>query len=183
MTDAVGRQEDVLCRVERRNPECNWVTTWEKLRLPFLSSDIISFLWKLVHDVLTTEERLHATLGNISASCRYGCDEDHVANQIHCFFDCHLTYDIGQWLLKTVRIFSPNNKANILKLDVPDKNALIWTIAKTLQYSWTKRSSHKTADTSIFLASLDAELMLMAETQFKQLAEEIKLIIRQVTFW
>ena len=182
VTDAGGRQEDVLCRVERKNPEFHWVITWEKLRLPFLSSDNISFLWKLVHDVLTTEERLHATLGNISASCRYGCEENHVANQIHCFFDCHLTYDIGQWLLKTVRIFSPNNEENILKLNVPDNSALIWTIAKTLQYSWTKRSSHQKADPTTFLASLDAELMLMAETQFKQLAEEIEILIRQVTF-
>ena len=182
ITAASGIQEDILCKVEQKYPECDWSLTWERLRVPFLSSETISFLWKLVHDLLTTEERLNLTLGNVPASCRYGCEAHLLANQIHCFFNCSLTYIVGQWLLKTVRIFGPTNEENILKLNVPNNNALIWIIAKTLHYSWIKRSSNKTCDSPSFLASLEAELMIMNETRYKQLADEIKLIIRQVTF-
>ena len=107
---AEGSRENRLCRIERKYPEYDWVSTWEKARLPVLSSNVRSFLWKLIHDMLTTEERLNSTLGNIPASCRYGCEDHPVADQIHSFFNCSLTCIVGQWLLKSVRIFGPISK-------------------------------------------------------------------------
>ena len=143
---------------------------------------MVSFKWKMVHDILTTEERLNATLGNMPATCRYGCEDEPVTNQIHCLSNSSLTYMIGQWLLKTVRICSPISKIDILKLNVPNNSELLWTIATTLHYSWSKRILHKAADPNSFQAYLDAEIFLMKETKYNQLADEISTIVRQVTF-
>ena len=129
---ADGSEEKVLCRTERMHPEYDWIPTWEKLRLPIFSSKIVSFLWKMLHDLLTTEERLHNTLGNIPDKCSHGCEDFSVANQIHCFFNCSLTYDIGQWLLKIVRIFGPSSESDILKLNVPNNQALVWIILSAM---------------------------------------------------
>ena len=93
-----------------------------------------------------------------------------------------LTYIIGQWLLKTVRIFSPISENDILKLNIPNNSALIWTIATTLHYSWSERILHKAVDPTSFQAYLDAKLLLMKETKYNQLANEISTIVRQVTF-
>ena len=178
---ADGRKEKALCRVEQKYPENDWISTWEKMRLPFLTSQVVSFLWKLTHDILITEERVNATLGNIPKECRYGCEGNPVANQVHCFFNCLLTYDLGQWHLKTVRTFGPTNESDVLRLNVQSNHALVWLVAETLYYCWTKRVSRKVADPARFKAHIDAELMLMMETQFSQLAEDIKGILRQAT--
>ena len=125
-----GRREKVLCRIERSTPDVDWISTWGKIRLPFLSSRVVSFLWKLCHDILTTEERVNSTLGTITNWCRFGCDHHPVANQIHCFFNCTMTYNIGQWLLQTVRSFGPASELDVLRMNVPNNHALIWIIAE-----------------------------------------------------
>ena len=177
-----GQKEKVLCRIERKFPDYDWISTWETLRLPFIPSRIISFLWKLNHDLLTTEERVHTTLGNIPDVCRYGCIENPVANQVHCFFNCLLTHELGQWLLKTVRTFGPATESDVLRLNVQNNHALVWLIAGTLYYCWTKRVSRNVADPPGFKAHVEAELMLMMETRYSQLAEDIKGILRQSPF-
>ena len=80
-----GSQENNLCRIERNSPDFDWTLTWEKIRLPLLPSDAVSFLWKLIHEILPTEERINSTVGNIPATCRHCCEDQHVADQIHCF--------------------------------------------------------------------------------------------------
>ena len=176
-----GSQENVLCRIERKHPDYDWESLWVKLRLPGLSSNVVSFVWKMVHDILTTEERINATLGNIPATCRYGGENEQVANQIHCLFNCSLTYVIGQWLLKTVRIYGPISENDILRFNVPNNSALIWTIATTLHYSWSERVRHKAVDPPSFKAYLEAELLLMKETKYRRLANEISMMIREIT--
>ena len=171
-----------MCRIERNTPDVDWISTWGKIRLPFLSSRVVSFLWKLCHDILTTEERVNSTLGTIPNCCRFGCDHHPVANQIHCFFNCTMTYNIGQWLLQTVRSFGPASELDVLRMNVPNNHALIWIIAETLHHCWTKRVSNKVADHPHFQAHLDSELKLMKETCLSQLADDIVIILRQATF-
>ena len=177
-----GSTENVLSKIERKHPEYDWNEVWVKMRLPFLPSNVVSFIWKLIHNILTTEERLNSTLGNISERCRYGCEDLRAANQIHCFFNCTLTYSLGQWLLQVVRRYGPLTESDILKLNVPNNHALIWVIASTLYYCWNKRVMKKSADPLSFLAQLDSELKVMEETGQHQLAQEIRGILRQDTF-
>ena len=154
-----------------------------KLGYHFSQVELYLFFWKLCHDdILTTEERVNSTLGTIPNWCRFGCDHHPVANQIHCFFNCTMTYNIGQWLLKIVRSFGPASELDVLRMNVPNNHALMWIIAETLHYCWTKRVSNKVADHPHLQAHLDSELKLMNETSLSQLADDIESILRQATF-
>ena len=90
-----------------------------------LPSETTSFLWKLVHCLLPTEERIHNTFGNFLANCRFGCPDDAVAD-LHHFFLCHLTAEVGSWLLRIVEHSKPGTSTeNILRLDIDGSEALI----------------------------------------------------------
>ena len=72
VTEADGAKVNEKCRIERKHPELDWNATWEKVRASFLSSNAFSFMWKLIHDILATKERIQATIGNVSERCRHG---------------------------------------------------------------------------------------------------------------
>ena len=158
------------CRAERLSPHIDWSTTWKRIRFPFLSSNTMTFLWKLMHKLLPSEERLSSTLGNISPHCQLGCPDNTEANLEHCFFSCLLTYEVGAWLLDTVHIFVPNaNAQSVLNLDLPANNALIWIVANTLYFVWAKRSSKKKVSLISCLTHLRSEAIRLEETHHRQL--------------
>ena len=135
---------------------------------------LLLFLWKLEHDLLTTEVRINATLGNISATCRFGCGV--VADLEHCFFRCCLTDNVGNWLLNLIRKFEPINEDKILKISLLNE-ALIWTVAMTLHFIWSRRAASKIAELHLCVALLKAEVEIMKDTKFNGLADEITKVI------
>ena len=162
------------CRVERLSPHLDWSTIWKRIRLSSLSSNTMSFVWKLMHHLLPTEERISSTLGNMSSSCRLGCPGNIEANVEHCLFSCLLSSEVGSWLVTTVQtVFSLANTANILNFDLPDNCALSWITANTLHYTWTKRSLKKRANLASCLADLKSEALKLEETQHSHLVDTI----------
>ena len=164
-----GTQSKRLCRTEILSPNIDWETIWRRVRHHSLPSLVTSFLWKLVNDLLTTEERVNSTVGNTSPFCRYGCHEV-VADLEHCFFKCIMTQDVGDWLLVLIEKFGPTSEANILKLDICDNDALVWIVASTLQFCWTQRVSSKKADVQECIAHLRGESELMRNSDLSLLA-------------
>ena len=135
------------------------------------TSGVSSFVWILMHDLLTTEERINSTIGNLSASYRFGCNV--VANLEHCFFRCGLTNQVGNWLLTISRKFGTMNETDILNFDVPDNKVLIWILAMTLHFIWSKRVNSKRAGLQECIAHLKAELEMMKPTRYRTLADKI----------
>ena len=161
------------CRVERLSPDTDWTTTWSKVRHPFLSSTTATFLWKLMHDLLTTEERLWTTLGSTPPTCRFGCPMQE-ATLVHCFFECHRTAAVGLWVLETVQKSYPSaEKEGILKLNFSASNSLFWVTANTLQYIWTIRSSSKMVNLNSCLVHLKTEALRFNETIHEHLIQNI----------
>ena len=87
------------CRVTRNNPTARWDIIWKNIHIRALSIETISFLWKLVHELLPSEERVHATLGKQSAACKFSCPGNPTAGIMHCMFLCSLTSEVGRFLL------------------------------------------------------------------------------------
>ena len=50
-----------LCRVELAHPETDWERSWRLARLPGLGPGNISFIFKMLHQILPTQERLART--------------------------------------------------------------------------------------------------------------------------
>ena len=173
-----GNQVYRLCRSERLSPNyIDWNSTWRKVRLPFLTSNTATFLWKLFHELLTTEERLCNTLGNIPSDCRYGC-QGQEATLEHCFFKCHLTNDVGLWILGVVRRSCPTaDDKSVLKFNFSLSDSLLWTTANTLQLLWTNRAANKKLSLTNCLIQLHTEALRLEETNYKHLVPSILEIV------
>ena len=164
-------QMEVLkpCRVERLNPNARWDNIWKNVHLRFLSSDEISFAWKLVHHLLPTEERVNATLKNLPSSCKYSCPGDQLADLQHCFFSCALTAEVGRYLLITIQKNCPDcTEDEILSLDIAGHDALIWCIVKTLCYCWNLRIANRRVNVNSWIAFLIADHRLMIQARSRQ---------------
>ena len=69
-----GVRQHIMCRVERASPGTDWENSWRLARLPGLGPDNISFLFKLMHEILPTQERVARTKPRASPSCTVvGC--------------------------------------------------------------------------------------------------------------
>ena len=88
-----------------------------------------------------------------------------------------MTEDTGKWLLALASRFGSANEAKILKLDVCNNDALVWIIAKVLQFCWTRRASSKKADLDECIGHLIAETEMMKDSHFVQLSQEISIIM------
>ena len=168
-----------LCRSESLYPDIDWPSSWRKLRLPSLSSETVSFKWKLVHDIVITEERVSSTLGTTAPVCRFGCNGYPIADQVHCFFKCVLTKEVGDWLHQVVSRYKPTSEVNILMMEIPENEALIWVTATTLHFCWNKRTSKSKVDVPSCLAFLTAKSRMLDGTHHSELVNEIAAVINQ----
>ena len=84
-----GSRELVPCRVERLNPSMDWKKSWMAASLPGLTSNKSSFLWKMLHDILPTRERMHrmSLPGVPSAICTL-CFDNKEDNSEHALLTC-----------------------------------------------------------------------------------------------
>ena len=97
----------IPCRVESLHPELDWSLIWSNVCSKYFSLDMMSFTFKLLHDLLPHEAKLSTILPNSTAICRYGCSDDSIADTNHIFFECKPTHQVGRWLLDTVRKTEP----------------------------------------------------------------------------
>ena len=103
MEEAPNNQMDYIkTRAELASPTTDWECSWRRARLKRIGSEATSFLWKLLHLLLPTEERLSRILPNTSNLCKY-CPNPITADISHCLFQCVSTREVGSWLLSLVR--------------------------------------------------------------------------------
>ena len=63
------------CRVERLSPETDWDSCWRLSRLAGLGSENVSFLMKLIHQILPTQERVARAKPHLRPDCKaHGCE-------------------------------------------------------------------------------------------------------------
>ena len=160
-------------------PENDLGAIWLNTNLSYFSSNIKSFLFQLLHDLLPTEERLGRTVGGTDITCRFKCPTNPVADIEHCFFLCIKTRDVGSWLLRLVQAHGAFTKSDILKLRLANNDAVIWVVGNTLRYIWSRRSTGKTADVRTYLAQLNTDALWMKETHNLELGNQIMEILRQ----
>ena len=130
--------EYIRSRAELASPETDWESCWRRARLRGLGSQATSFLWKLLHQILPTEERLQRILPNSSNNCKL-CPTPTNADLPHCLFQCVSTVEVGTLLLSIVRLHDPAvTPAKLLRLDFQCEDStempLVWVVSHTLLY-------------------------------------------------
>ena len=117
--DDDGFRFEKRCKAELEHPNVDWQRTWSLANIRGLESENYSFLWKLIHKLLPTQERLHKILPNIASPSCTICEMNESCDLKHTFFDCNHSRNIGLWLLHQVRKQVPQvEPQHILLLDL-----------------------------------------------------------------
>ena len=161
------------CRIEQKLPELNWPDIWLRARTKGLSSEATSFCFRMLHDLLPTEQRLSSILKNVSSRCKFPCQNDDTADLSHCLLTCNLVQDVGRWLITVIGQlleFQPEY-SNIIYLNLDLCDGAIWLIVNTLLYSWKKRSIGRRATVEECYACLTSDLNILRDTKHFKTAE------------
>ena len=160
----------IKTRSEIASSNTDWELSWRRARLKGLGSQATSFLWKLLHNLLPTEERLARILPNSPADCK-SCPTPALADLPHCLFECVRTKESGSWLLSLIRQHDPSVSASkLLKLDFTCSDSaempLVWITAQTLLYIWGVRKDGKIVSLATTRAKLESKISLLRETRY-----------------
>jgi hypothetical protein len=175
--------EYITCRSELASPDTDWESSWRRARLKGLGAEATSFLWKLLHRLLPTEERIARILPNSSNNCKL-CATPTNADLHHCFFQCVSTVEVGSVLLSMVRLYDPAvTPQKLLRLEFqcePDEEMpLVWMLSHSLLYMWGIRLGGKTVNRTLTRAVLESKISILRETRFSNEHDMIKSIVEQ----
>ena len=167
-----GQRKYIGCRVELASPETDWQTTWRLSRLPGLGSEHTSFLFKLLHQILPTQERVARTSPAASPTCKVNnCTGDVVEDLSHALVHCQGNHGVG---LKVVQIaetlVAGAGAERLLLLDVDvdegDELALVWWLAAGFLAIWNMRTVGKRVELYLVRTQIKAKINLLQDTHF-----------------
>ena len=115
-----GVMQQILCRVERTKPETDRENSWRLARLPGLGPDNISFLFKMMHEILPTQERVARTKPRATASCTMvGCTVDVTEDLPHALILCDGNNGVGHRVFRCLQNFVPDlDVESVLRLEL-----------------------------------------------------------------
>ena len=131
------------CRAELASPNTAWTLSWSLCRQQGIPPDMASFLWKMLHNLLSTQERLHRLGSSPSALCKI-CKQA-TGTLKHELIECPHNDQVGVQLLSCLQIHMPGLSADtLLRLEFSNLDAdmqLPSTIitAVTLGHIWKER--------------------------------------------
>ena len=99
--------EDLIpLRCEVKFPNINWPETWRLSRLTGLDGDLKSFLFKLLHGLLPTQDKLRrCKIENSDGRCVLCRREDD--SLAHSFFLCSNNCEAGSTIVEWGRVLLP----------------------------------------------------------------------------
>ena len=169
-----------MCRVERANPDTNWEESWRLARLPGLGPENTSFLFRLVHQTLPTQERVARTKPGSSSNCKVvGCQGDAEETLCHALFTCNANDRVGSRLLEGVQQVQHGLGAEAalrleLQVGEADELPVVWVLATTLRILWNKRQSSTKVNQYVIRSQLEAEVNLLRETRHREAVAKIE---------
>ena len=166
-------------RVETLFPENDWPEIWRLARINGLGSQLTSFLFKLLHGLLPTQDRVHrlgVDAGDQAGLCQHCHDE--VEDPIHALFSCHLSQVAGLGLLGYAQNTVPNlSPEAAIKLDLgaalSDKEELatICLLATGWLYIWEARSNKKRVCLYKMRAEVEAMITILRKSRHREVGE------------
>ena len=175
------------CRAELESPGNDWERTWKLARLKGLGLDKTTFLWRLIHRLLPTQDRV-SRIRNSSPTCQL-CQENTVEDLHHAFFSCSFNSSAGFHLNRSLSSMIPDiTGQKILQLDVEtepdDEFAVVWLISHFLYLIWSSRVEKKKVALYAVRADLEARANLLRETRYQssynKLQELLQLCFNQI---
>ena len=170
-----GVRKQTLCRVERAVPGTDWENSWRLARLPGLGPENLSFLFKMMHDILPTQERVARTKPRASSSCTMlGCTVVVCEDLPHALILCDANNGVGYRVLRCMQNYLPDAESALrLELNVEEdlQLPLVWLLASVFLAIWKLRLDKARVQLYEVRAQLEAKVNLLRETRFRHSAE------------
>ena len=168
-------------RVEQLVPEQDWPATWSLSKTKGLSSEQTAFIFKLLHQLLPTQDRLNRITNEPSL-----CKICHAATEdlYHALFTCTSSRSTADMLLSYVHIVAPGlSPQKLLRLDFgeglekSDELATLCLISTSLKYIWQARADKKTVTQYKMRAEVEAVISILRKTRFSASADRLLEIV------
>ena len=179
-----GEVSYIPTRLELASPETDWENSWRLARLKGLGPEHGSFLFKLLHKLLVTKERLNRTNQLASSICQArGCSEDSVETLEHALVSCRANNNMGMALMHTLRLNQYHLTVDAaLRLELTaeedDELPLTWLLAATFQAIWEQRQSSMKVEPYLVRAQLEAKVNLLRTTRYTDCATKLDEMIQ-----
>ena len=164
------------CRTELASPTNDWARTWWLARLKGLGPVTTTFLWRLLHKLIPTQERLSKIIKNKNPSshCQL-CQKGEVENLDHTFFLCSFNSNAGNLHLQCLQTHAPgltSMQILILNLDVETSKEfpIVWMIGNFLQNIWHSRQEKKKPKLFSIRSDLEARSNLLRNARLENQA-------------
>ena len=175
-----GQREYIKCRVENASPDTDWELCWRLARLPGLGPENISFLFRLIHQTLPTQERAARIKPSVNPKCKAkSCQGDEEENLGHALVTCQANNRVGLNLLECLREVQPGLQAEAairLEFHVEEDFELpvVWLTATVFRTLWNLRQSSTKVSQYLVRSQLEAEINLLRETRHKDAVAKIE---------
>ena len=161
------------CRVELASHNTNWEVSWANCRQSGVSPELASFLWLMMHDLLSTQARLHRMGAVGSDTCKIqDCVE--VGTLQHELLHCRKNDRVGNRLLSCLQGCVPGlQAAAILRLEFGETDqdlslAMTWLTTITLHFIWRERESGSSIRAYQVRAELEQYINLLRTSRFQK---------------
>ena len=138
-------------------------------RLPGLGPENVSFLFKLMHNTLVTQERLSKTSPNIRPTCKFpGCPGTDTEDRCHALYHCPGNNDVGKYIFRSISNFVPSLEIeDAITLDFHVDDALelpvVCALAVARSSLWDLRQKRTRAQLYMVRAQMEAKIALHRE--------------------
>ena len=164
----------MVCRAELASPHNDWKASWHLARLRGLDTTMKTFLCKLLHQLLPTQQRLNKILSSkvTSPNCQL-CQMGKIEDLHHCFFQCNFNQNVHQLLLQFLSLLMPGiSTSQVLVLGFesePDEELpVVWFVGHFLKMVWQARSDKKSIQPYEIRAELEARATILRKTRYFQ---------------
>ena len=179
-----GEMRLIPSGVEMQMPQNDWTHSWALARTKGLSSSSLSFLWKLLHQLLPTRERQDRILRDVNNFICQICNTGEQDTLPHALAMCPGSREIFEWMKAGLDKFSTGlTMEKIMVLDISisaplpfNELPLIWFIAEVLKNLWETRSSGKPCRLNHTKAAVSAECEIMKQTKYGDIALIVELM-------
>ena len=143
-------------------------------RLKGLSPGSKSFLFRVIHTLLPSKERLHHLTPQISPLCMCNSGEDE--SYLHLFFLCDKNSEAGQALLRCISAYDRRaTEARALRLElVADDPFLLAStsiLATGFEFIWENRKLKKNTSLFTMRAELELAISIRRRSRLRQIRE------------
>ena len=133
------------CRAEFKHQELDWNRTWSFSVTSGLPSSFLTFLWRMLHDLLPCQTRLfRLKMPNVNSDICTMCDLNVLGDLTHSLMMCPYNGEAGQFLLDQLHQVLPSllpSQVVLLDLDVAQdmQLPLVLITASILSQIWECR--------------------------------------------